>query len=43
MFEYFSRKHGTPLLLFRLNYAIDLRYGVLLDIALMVKEGGRWI
>lgn len=39
LFEYFSRKHGTPLLLFRLNYAIDLRYGVLLDIALMVKEG----
>lgn len=28
-----SRKNGTPMLMFRLNYAIDLRYGVLFDIA----------
>jgi nucleoside-diphosphate-sugar epimerase len=33
MFEYFSRKLGTPGKLFRLNYAIDMRYGVLHDIA----------
>lgn len=33
MFEYFSREHGTPVLLYRLNYALDLRYGVLNDIA----------
>lgn len=33
MFEYFSRLHGTPGCLFRLNYAIDLRYGVLFDVA----------
>jgi hypothetical protein len=33
MFEYFSRKHGTPGRLIRLNYAIDMRYGVLHDIA----------
>lgn len=33
MFEYFSLKYGTPVLLFRLNYAIDLRYGVLNEIA----------
>jgi nucleoside-diphosphate-sugar epimerase len=33
MFEYFSRKFGTPGRLFRLNYAIDMRYGVLHDIA----------
>jgi len=33
VFQYFSRKNGTPVLLFRLNYAIDLRYGVLLDVA----------
>lgn len=33
VFEYFSRHKSTPLLLFRLNYSIDLRYGVLLDIA----------
>jgi nucleoside-diphosphate-sugar epimerase len=32
IFEYFSSACGTPVLLFRLNYAIDLRYGVLLDI-----------
>jgi nucleoside-diphosphate-sugar epimerase len=31
--DYFSRRYGTPLLLLRLNYAIDLRYGVLVDIA----------
>jgi nucleoside-diphosphate-sugar epimerase len=28
-----SRRHGTPCVLVRLNYAIDLRYGVLVDIA----------
>lgn len=33
VFEYFSRVHGTPMVLLRLNYAIDLRYGVLLDVA----------
>jgi nucleoside-diphosphate-sugar epimerase len=33
MFEYFSARLGTPGRLFRLNYAIDLRYGVLHDIA----------
>src|SRR2546423_3013003 len=33
MFEYFSRKFSTPGRLFRLNYAIDMRYGVLHDIA----------
>jgi nucleoside-diphosphate-sugar epimerase len=39
MFEYFSRRHGTPGRLLRLNYAIDLRYGVLHDIARRVREG----
>lgn len=33
VFEYFSRKNRTPLLIYRLNYAIDLRYGILLEIA----------
>lgn len=33
MFEYFSERHKTPGRLFRLNYAIDLRYGVLFDLA----------
>lgn len=39
VFEYFSRKNGTPLVNFRLNYAIDMRYGVLLEVAKAVKEG----
>jgi len=39
MFEYFSARHGTPVTLLRLNYAIDLRYGVLFDIGSKVFEG----
>lgn len=39
MFEYFSRRHGTPVTLIRLNYAVELRYGVLLDIARKVAGG----
>jgi nucleoside-diphosphate-sugar epimerase len=39
VFEYFSRHKSAPLLLFRLNYSIDLRYGVLLDIARKVFMG----
>ena len=30
---YFSSRFGTPMAILRLNYAIDLRYGILLDIA----------
>ena len=33
------RKHGTPGRLFRLNYAIDMRYGVLHDIGRKVRDG----
>src|ERR1700686_5394992 len=36
--EYFSSRHGTPMTILRLNYAIDLRYGVLLDVGLKVFE-----
>lgn len=39
MFEYFSARHGTPGRIFRLNYAIDMRYGVLCDIAARVRDG----
>src|SRR5690606_16929744 len=39
IFEHFSRLHGTPGRLFRLNYAIDLRYGVLYDLASRIKAG----
>ena len=33
MFQHFSHQHGTPGRLVRLSYAIDMRYGVLHDIA----------
>lgn len=39
IFEYHANLNKTRLLLFRLNYAIDLRYGVLHDIAQMVWKG----
>ena len=39
MFEYFSKKFSTPGRLFRLNYAIDMRYGVLHDVASKVLHG----
>lgn len=39
IFTYFSKKHGTPVLLFRLCYAIELRYGVLCDVAMKVASG----
>ncbi|MBV9836079.1 MAG: NAD(P)-dependent oxidoreductase [Alphaproteobacteria bacterium] len=39
MFAYFSARHGTPGRLFRLNYAIDMRYGVLHDIGRKVRDG----
>lgn len=38
MFEYFSARYGTLVTLLRLNYAIDLRYGVLLDVGQKVFE-----
>ena len=38
-FEFFSRKLGTPAAIFRLNYAVELRYGVLLEIAERVWNG----
>lgn len=38
MFEYGSSRWGTPAALLRLNYANDLRYGVLVDIARAVFE-----
>ena len=38
IFQYFSVKNNTPTLIYRLNYANDLRYGVLIDIAKAVNE-----
>jgi nucleoside-diphosphate-sugar epimerase len=39
MFEFFSRRDGTPTSIYRLNYAVELRYGILLEIALKVWNG----
>jgi nucleoside-diphosphate-sugar epimerase len=39
LFEFFSERYETPAAIIRLNYAIDLRYGVLLDIATRVWRG----
>ncbi|MDQ8005795.1 MAG: epimerase [Pedobacter sp.] len=37
IFEYFSKKNNTPMLIYRLNYAVDFRYGVLIEIAKAVN------
>ena len=39
MFGYFSRALGIPVAIIRLNYAVDLRYGVLVDMACKVLAG----
>lgn len=39
MFDYYSEKFGEKVVHIRLNYAIDLRYGVLYDIASKVWAG----
>ncbi|NUO98877.1 MAG: NAD(P)-dependent oxidoreductase [Nonomuraea sp.] len=36
---HFSETYGTPLALIRLNYAVELRYGVLVDLAQKVLAG----
>ncbi|MGN7135030.1 NAD-dependent epimerase/dehydratase family protein [Rhodococcoides corynebacterioides] len=39
IFEHHSREYGTPVLLFRLGYSIETRYGVLQEIAQAVQDG----
>jgi nucleoside-diphosphate-sugar epimerase len=39
IFEHFSRTCGTPTALLRLNYAVEMRYGVLVDLAERVYDG----
>jgi nucleoside-diphosphate-sugar epimerase len=39
VFEHAARERGTPCLLFRLFYAVDLRYGTLVDLACSVLAG----
>ncbi len=39
IFEFYSRQNGTPVALIRLFYSVELRYGVLSDIAGMILRG----
>ncbi len=39
IFEFYAQKNDTPVTLVRLSYALDLRYGVLVDIAQKVFAG----
>lgn len=39
IYEYCSRTHGIPMALLRLNYATEMRYGVLVDVAQRVWGG----
>lgn len=39
MFEYAARTFGTKVAFYRLNYAVDLRYGVLWDLARNILNG----
>ena len=39
IFEFCAAEYGARILLFRLNYSVDMRYGVLNDIARPVWEG----
>lgn len=38
-FQAVAREHGTRVALIRLNYSVEFRYGLLVDIALAVKNG----
>jgi nucleoside-diphosphate-sugar epimerase len=39
IFEHFSSRYETRLALIRLNYAVEMRYGVLVDLATAVHDG----
>jgi len=39
IFQYFAARYKIPGLIFRLNYAVECRYGILLDVAQKVFEG----
>ena len=39
IFEYFAHKNQTPTLIYRLNYAVDFRYGVVMEIAKSILAG----
>jgi len=39
IFEFLAARHGTPMVQVRLNYAVEMRYGVLVDLAQAVAAG----
>jgi nucleoside-diphosphate-sugar epimerase len=39
MFQHFSQRFGTPVTLIRLNYANELRYGIIVDLTLKILHG----
>lgn len=39
VFQHFSMRYGTPAVIYRLNYAVELRYGIVLDVAQKVWAG----
>lgn len=39
VFTYFAKKYGTPLCLYRLNYSVEPRYGVLVDLGQRLLAG----
>jgi nucleoside-diphosphate-sugar epimerase len=39
IYDWASRAHGTPMAILRLNYAVEMRYGVLVDIGRKVLAG----
>ena len=38
-FEYAAEKYGTKVFIYRLNFAVDLRYGVIFDVAKKILDG----
>lgn len=39
IFTHVAREHGTPLALIRLNYAVEMRYGILVDLGRQILAG----
>jgi len=39
LFQYFSRANEIPVAILRLNYAVEMRYGVLVDLASRISRG----
>jgi hypothetical protein len=39
VFDYFSNEHGARVAHYRLNYAVELRYGIVVDVATRILDG----